>query len=88
MAVQSIRIEFEFNFCIESPRKIALDNHAAEPFSASGLDFRAKLFAPIEFNRIAVNVFQPAPSNCHASARHGQSTKFCSIDRKLVKRET
>jgi len=70
MTVQSVRIEFEFNPGIESTREIALDNHAAESLSASGFDFWAELFAPIEFNGTAVDVFHPVPRNRHAPGRH------------------
>src|SRR5215471_69239 len=88
MTVQSVRIEFEFNFGIESTREIAFDNDAAEPLSAPGFDFRAKLFAPIEFDGTAVDVFQPVPRNRHASGGHRQGTELCRVDRKLVQRET
>ena len=58
MTAQPVRIEFEIDLGVERTRKIALDNNAAEPFSAPSLDLRAQSFAPIEFDRAAVNIFQ------------------------------
>ena len=63
MAAQSTWIEFQVHFSIERTREVALDNHAAKPFSASDFDLRSELLVPIQFNRVVVPVIALAPGD-------------------------
>src|SRR5215831_3638403 len=87
MTVQSAGIEFELHVGIKRTDKIALYDHAAEPFLPPDFHFGPKFFTPIEGDGILRSALVRAPGDRHPPAGYRQRAEFCCVYGKLMQRE-